>query len=296
MEATHPRYTLINQIVFLGLHFVPLLALYTGATTFDWVVCFVLYFTRMFFVTGGYHRYFSHRTYKTSRWFQFILAFMSETSAQKGVLWWSGNHRIHHKYSDTKDDPHSKKVYGFWRSHIGWILEKDHEPTRYDLVKDLAKFPELRWLNKYYMFPAVVLATAVALVGGRVNGGSYSAVFTHGMSTLYIGFFLSTVILYHATFSINSLMHWIGKPRYRTGDESKNSFWLAILSLGEGWHNNHHYYQSATRQGFFWWEVDITYYILKCLAAVGLIWELRGVPEHVQYDQEKLLEPMQKAA
>ncbi|MBN8550975.1 MAG: fatty acid desaturase [Deltaproteobacteria bacterium] len=289
MHATHPPYTKVNQAVFIGLHLVPLLAIFTTVTWFDWTVCLALYLIRMFFVTAGYHRYFSHRTFKTSRLFQFFLAFMAQTSAQKGVLWWSSYHRIHHKYSDTVKDPHSRKVFGFWQSHVGWILEGDHEATHFELVKDLNKFPELRWLNKYYLVPPILLALFVMLLGGIVNGGSAQAMFTRGWSTLFIGFFLSTVILYHATFSINSLMHWFGKPRYKTGDESKNSFWLAILSLGEGWHNNHHYYQSSTRQGFFWWEVDITYYVLKLLSAVGLVWELRGVPAHVQFDSEKLL-------
>lgn len=289
MHTPHAHYTKVNQVVFLGLHLVPLLALFTTVTWFDWTVCFTLYVLRMFFVTAGYHRYFSHRTFKTSRLFQFILAFMAQTSAQKGILWWSSYHRIHHKFSDTKDDPHSRKVFGFWRSHVGWILEEDHEATHFELVKDLSKFPELRWLNKYYLVPPIILAVFIMLLGGIVNGGSARAMFTHGWSTLFIGFFLSTVILYHATFSINSLMHWFGTPRYKTGDESKNSFWLAILSLGEGWHNNHHYYQSSTRQGFFWWEIDLTFYALKLLSAVGLVWDIRGVPAHVQFDSTKLL-------
>ncbi len=285
------HYTRINQAVFLGLHLLPLCALYTGATPFDWIVCGTLYVSRMFFVTGGYHRYFSHRTFKTSRWFQLVLAFLAQTSAQKGVLWWSAYHRVHHKFSDTENDPHSKKIFGFWRSHIGWILEKEHEPTHFELVKDLAKYPELVWLNKHYMLPAALLATGVTLLGGYVNGGSVHTMLTHGWSTLWVGFFLSTVILYHATFSINSLMHWFGTPRYKTGDESRNSLWLAILSLGEGWHNNHHYYQRSTRQGFFWWEIDITYYVLKILELFGLVWDITGVPAHVQFDKSKLIAP-----
>jgi stearoyl-CoA desaturase (delta-9 desaturase) len=279
----------LTRIVFIGLHFVPLLAFFTGVTVFDWLVCFALYVLRMFFVTAGYHRYFSHRTFKTSRVGQFILAFLAQTSAQKGVLWWSSHHRVHHKYSDTVDDPHSRKVYGFWHSHIGWIMAPECEPTREDLVKDLTKFPELCWLNRNYMVPPVVLAVLVWALGGYVNGGSVQAIPTAGWSTLLIGFFLSTIVLYHGTFAINSLMHWFGKARYLTGDESKNSFWLAIISLGEGWHNNHHYYQSSTRQGFFWWEIDLTYYALKVLSWVGVVWELREVPHHVQYDPQKLL-------
>jgi stearoyl-CoA desaturase (delta-9 desaturase) len=246
----------------------------------------------MFFVTAGYHRYFSHRTFKTSRIFQCILAFLSETSAQKGVLWWSAHHRRHHKYSDTVEDPHSRKVYGFWHSHIGWILVPDYEETHFEQVKDLSKFPELRWLDRNYFIPPAVLGLIVFIIGGAVNSGSwaFSSIWSHGWSTLWIGFFLSTVILYHGTFAINSLMHWIGTPRYKTGDESRNSFWLAMISLGEGWHNNHHYYQSSTRQGFFWWEIDLTYYALKFLSLIGLVWDIREVPAHVQFNQDKLIQ------
>lgn len=279
----------VNKIVFVAIHFIPALAFFTHVTRFDWLVAFALYVMRMFFVTAAYHRYFAHRTFKTSRWFQAVLAFAAQTSAQKGVLWWAANHRIHHKYSDTQEDPHSRKVYGFWQSHIGWILSPSHEGTRMDLVKDLAKFPELVWLNKYYLVPTIILAAAVTLLGGVVNGGSIATALTHGWSTLLIGYFLSTIVLYHATFAINSVMHWVGKPRYKTGDESRNSFFLAILSLGEGWHNNHHYYQSSTRQGFFWWEIDITYYTIRLLGLLGLVWEIREVPHHVQYDPKKLL-------
>lgn len=288
-QKAQQRTSAINKASFVIVHLLPLLALWTGATRFDWIVCAVLYFARMFFVTGFYHRYFSHRTYKTSRPMQFIMAFLAQTSAQKGTLWWAANHRVHHKYSDTPEDPHSKKIYGFWESHVGWILSPEHEETDFNLVKDLAKFPELLWLNKYHLVPPILLGTVVTLLGGYVNGGSFSTMLTAGWSTLWIGFFLSTVILYHATFSINSLMHWFGKPRYNTGDESKNSLWLALISLGEGWHNNHHYYQRATRQGFFWWEIDITYYLLKVLSWFGLVWEISEVPEHVQFAEDKLV-------
>ena len=285
----HPLRQITLRALFVAVHLLPLLALFTGATLFDWIFCAVLYVVRMFFVTAGYHRYFAHRTFKTSRFFQFILAFLAETSAQKGVLWWSATHRMHHKYSDTKDDPHSMKLFGFWHSHVGWVMDPKYDETRVDLVKDLAKFPELVWLSKYYIVPPVCLAVFVTLLGGWVNGGSVSTMLTAGWSTLLISFFLSTVLLYHGTFSINSLMHWYGKARYKTDDESKNSLWLALISLGEGWHNNHHYYQSSTRQGFFWWEIDVTYYALKTLSLFGIVWELRGVPHHVQFDPEKMI-------
>lgn len=269
-----------HQVDFLGIHAVPLLAFFTGTTAFDWILCGVLYVIRMFFVTAGYHRYFSHRAFKTSRFFQFILAGGAQSSLQKGALWWSANHRIHHKHSDTPEDPHSANIYGFWYAHIGWIMGPEYKPTRFDLIKD-HKAKELMWLNKWHMVPAVVLAIAVYFVGNKVNGTGWFD-WTAGLSTLLIGFFLSTVILYHGTFTINSLMHKIGNKRYYTGDESRNSAILALVTLGEGWHNNHHYYQSAARQGFYWWEFDITYYVIRTLGLLGIVWEIRPVPAKVK--------------
>jgi stearoyl-CoA desaturase (delta-9 desaturase) len=277
-----------QEISFILVHLIPLAAIWTGATWFDWIVCAFLYFFRMFWITGGYHRYFSHKSYKTSRWFQFVIAFMAQTSAQKGALWWAAHHRHHHRYSDQPEDPHSMKLYGFWYSHVGWIIGPDYKETDYKTIGDYAKYPELVWLNKNYLVPPVLLAIGVTMLGAWVNGGSPWLMFTHyGLSTLLIGFFLSTIILYHATFSINSIMHKFGKQRYESDDESKNSLWLALLTMGEGWHNNHHYYQVSARQGFFWWEIDITFYILKFLSWLGLVWDLRGVPDHIKYSKNK---------
>lgn len=277
-----------QEISFLIVHLLPLAAIWTGATFFDWMVCVFLYVFRMFWITGGYHRYFAHKSYKTSRWFQFVIAFMAQTSAQKGALWWAAHHRHHHRHSDTPADPHSMKIYGFWYSHIGWIIGPDFKATDYKTIGDYARYPELVWLNKHYLVPPVLLALGVTALGAYVNGGSVALMFTSaGMSTLLIGFFLSTVILYHATFSINSIMHKVGTQRYESNDESRNSVWLALLTLGEGWHNNHHYYETAGRQGFFWWEVDITYYVLKSFEKLGLIWEVKGVPDYIKYSRNK---------
>lgn len=291
-KLTEPRVLnkakLKTEISFTIVHLLPLVAFFTGATLFDWIVCVFLYFSRMFWITGGYHRYFAHRSYKTSRWFQFVIAFMAQTSAQKGALWWAGHHRVHHRTSDTYEDPHSMKHYGFWYSHVGWIIGPDYKVTDYKIIGDYSKYPELVWLNKNYLVPPVILALTVMAMGGIVNGGSVLMMFTSaGFSTLLIGFFLSTVILYHGTFSINSIMHKFGKQRYESNDESKNNLILALVTLGEGWHNNHHYYEVAARQGFFWWEIDITYYILKLFSFFGLVWDLNGVPDHIKYSKNK---------
>jgi stearoyl-CoA desaturase (delta-9 desaturase) len=226
------------------------------------------YYFRMFFVTGAYHRYFSHRTYKTSRWFQFVLAFFAQTTFQKGVLWWAAHHRVHHKLSDKPGDLHSMKLDGFYRSHVGWILDPENDSTDLKKVSDLAKYPELVWLNTYWYVPALMWAVGSYLVGGTF--------------LLTWMMFVSTTLLWHGTFTINSITHWMGRVRYKSGDESKNSLILAIVTMGEGWHNNHHYYQRATNQGFFWWEIDATYYILRLFQAVGLVWDIHVPPAHVR--------------
>jgi len=276
--------------IFFIIHLLPLLVLVpgltgtTGVTVFDWGIGIFLYFLRMYFVTGVYHRYFSHRTYKTSRWFQFVLAFCAQTTIQKGVLWWAAHHRIHHKTSDTPADPHSMKLYGFWYSHIGWFLGPDYNETHFDGIKDYAKFPELIWLNKWHWVPPLVLGVFMLFLGAKVNGGDWLAI-SSGWSTLLIGFFLSTAFLFHGTYTINSLTHYFGKARYETGDESKNNLILALITMGEGWHNNHHYYPASTRQGFFWWEIDPTYYITKMLSFVGLVWDVQEVPHHIKHSK-----------
>jgi stearoyl-CoA desaturase (delta-9 desaturase) len=237
---------------------------------FSWTavgVCLALFWFRMFSITAGYHRYFSHRSFKTSRAFQFVLAVLGALSVQKGVLWWAANHRRHHKYSDHEGDVHSPVQSGFWWSHVGWILSEDWEATDYDRIPDLAKYPELRWVNEYHLVPPITMAVLLFLVGGT--------------SWLVWGFFVSTTLLWHATFTFNSLSHVYGSRRYDTPDQSRNNVWLALLTMGEGWHNNHHHYMNSVRQGFFWWEVDGTYYVLRMLSWFGIVWDLVQPPRRV---------------
>jgi len=255
------RISLVRSLPFFAVHLACLAAFFVGFRWSYLVVCLALYYVRMFFVTAGYHRYFSHRSFKTSRVFQFIMAFIATTSVQKGVLWWAANHRHHHRYSDTQEDLHSPSLFGFWWSHVGWILSDKYDTTQVDLIRDFHKFPELRWLNRYHLVPPVILAVALFLIGG--------------WGLLVWGFFISTVILWHSSFTVNSLSHVFGSRRYATSDTSKNNVFLALLTMGEGWHNNHHHYMAAARQGFFWWEVDLTYYLLKVLSWFRIVWDLR---------------------
>lgn len=263
-----------SAIPFLLVHFATLGILWSGVTWTAAAMCVGLYVLRMFAVTAGFHRYFSHRSYDTSRVFQFVLGFLAQTSLQKGVLWWAAKHRHHHKYSDTVEDVHSPGLHGFLFSHVGWIFARRRGEANYDLVRDLSEYPELRWLEKNKHLPGIVLAVACFLIAGWPG--------------LFVGFFLSTAILYHGTFAINSLAHCFGRQRYLTGDDSRNNWWLALITLGEGWHNNHHYYQISTRQGFKWYEIDITYYGIKALSWLKIVRNLHSPPEEVLLGERRL--------
>ncbi|NLV55495.1 MAG: acyl-CoA desaturase [Acidimicrobiales bacterium] len=248
------------------IHGLCLLAVFTGVTWKALALCFVLYFGRMWFITAGYHRYFSHRSYKTSRAFQFVLAFGGGSAAQKGALWWASHHRDHHRFSDTDRDVHSP-LKGFWWSHIGWILCDKYKGWDPDSIKDFNKFPELRFITKHDWIPPWTVAIASYLIAGWPG--------------LIVGFFWSTVLLWHGTFTVNSLAHVMGRRRYATTDTSRNSALIALWTGGEGWHNNHHYYQAAARNGFFWWEYDPTYYVLKVLSWFRIVRDLKVPPARV---------------
>jgi stearoyl-CoA desaturase (delta-9 desaturase) len=261
----HRRFRLsLPGMLFIVVHLVCFAVIWTGIDLEAALLGAFMFFTRKFGITGAFHRYFSHRSYKTSRAFQFFLAFLGGAAAQKGALWWAAHHRHHHKHSDTDEDLHSAKLEGFYWSHLGWVLSDEYEEYDPNVVKDLTKFPELVWLDKYIFVPPVAAGVFCFLV--------------HGWMGLVVGFFISTVILYHTTFAINSFCHMFGKRRYETGEESKNSLWLALLTMGEGWHNNHHHYPLSCRQGFFWYEIDLTYYILFGLSKLGIVWDLKAPP------------------
>jgi stearoyl-CoA desaturase (delta-9 desaturase) len=263
-----------SAIPFILVHLGCFAAIWTGVTWLALAICVTLYWLRIFAIGAGYHRYFSHRAYTTSRAFQFVLALMSQTTTQKSVIWWASKHRHHHLHSDTGEDVHSPRHHGFIYSHLGWIFARRHDGPDLAKVTDLMRYPELMWLHKYEQAPAIVLALLCFLIAG--------------WSGLVVGFLWSTVLVYHATFCINSLAHVSGRKRYVTGDDSRNNWLLAVFTMGEGWHNNHHAYQSSVRQGFKWWEIDPTYYLLRALSWIGLVWGLKTPPEPVLRNEQRL--------
>ena len=273
-ETFHDDIIYPGTIPFLIIHLSCFAAIWTGVTLEAVGICVILYWVRMVAVTGGFHRYFSHRSYKTSRLGQFLIAALAQTSAQRGVIWWAAMHRHHHLYSDTQLDPHSPRQRGFLYAHVGWIFSPASERPDYESVADLTQYPELVWLDKHQYVTAAILAVGVWLLAG--------------WSGLVVGFFWSTVLVWHCTFFINSLAHVHGSQWYPTGDDSRNNWWLAIITCGEGWHNNHHAYQSSTRQGFRWYQWDLTYYVLKAASWMGLVWDLRSAPPEVVNNERRL--------
>jgi stearoyl-CoA desaturase (Delta-9 desaturase) len=271
---------------FWGIHLVAIIGV--ALTGFSWAglgLALALYFARMLWVSIAYHRYFAHRTFKTSRAFQLVMALLANTTAQKGVLWWAAHHRRHHKYSDQEGDVHSPVLRGFWYSHIGWVVERQPEREQIDSarVKDLAAYPELRVLERLCHLPALALALVLLAVGG--------------WHALLWGFFVSTVLLWHGTNTVNSLNHVFGRRRYATSDDSRNNWFLGMfVTCGEGWHNNHHHYQSAANQGFRWYEIDVAFYMIVMLRALGLVWDVRVAPEHVVRGETRAVKRQSRAS
>jgi stearoyl-CoA desaturase (Delta-9 desaturase) len=259
---------------FLMVHAGCFAVIWSGISWRSVAICVVLYAVRMFAIGAGYHRYFSHRAYSTSRVFQFVLAFLAQSSAQKSILWWAAKHRHHHLHSDTEQDVHSPRHRGFFYSHVSWIFYRQHDATDLVKISDFASYPELIWLHRFELLPAFLTAGFSLLLAG--------------LPGLVVGFLWSTVLLYHATFCINSLAHLHGRKRYVTGDDSRNNWLLALFTMGEGWHNNHHAYQSSARQGFRWWEIDATYYVLTILRWLGIVWDLKTPPQEVLSNEQPL--------
>lgn len=281
VASTENKVDWLRVIPFVLLHLACLSVIWVGWSNFAMLFALALYALRMFAITGFYHRYFSHKAFRTSRGGQFVFAVLGSTAVQRGPLWWASMHRHHHAHSDRYEDAHSPVQHGFLWSHIGWFLLDANFATRTERVKELAKFPELRFLDRFDVLVPIVFAVAIYFLGDWLATAA-PQLGTNGWQLLVWGFVISTVALYHATFSVNSLAHAWGSRRYATKDQSRNNLWIALFTLGEGWHNNHHHFPGSVCQGFYWWEIDMTYYGLRLLAALGLIWDLRMVPNHVR--------------
>jgi stearoyl-CoA desaturase (delta-9 desaturase) len=279
-----------RMIPFLLMHAACLAVIWVGWSWIALELAVGLYLTRMFAVTGFYHRYFCHRAFKTSRVAQFIFGALGTSAMQRGPIWWAAHHRYHHAHSDTPDDVHSPVQQGFLWSHMGWFMSRRYLVADTSRVKDLLRYPELRLLDRFDVVVPSLLGSAVFSLG-MVLKHHAPGLGTGGWQLLVWGFFISTVAVYHGTYTINSLSHVFGRQRYRTGDSSRNNPWLALVTLGEGWHNNHHHYPGSVRQGFYWWEFDITYYVLRVMAMLGLIWDLKPVPRAVRDDTIELNAP-----
>ncbi len=289
-DLTSMRIDWVRAVPFILVHFACLAVFFVGWSWLAIVIAVGLYAVRVFTLTGFYHRYFSHRTFKTFRIVQFIFAMIGCSAVQRGPLWWAAHHRHHHVHSDDPEDLHSPKQHGILFSHTGWFLTPRALLTNYKLIPDFAKYPELRFLDRWDLLVPVLLGVLLfgfgALVGWLVPESGVT-----GLQLLVWGLFISTVAVYHVTYLVNSATHLIGTRRYETKDDSRNSLIVALLTFGEGWHNNHHHYPNSTRQGFFWWEIDITYYGLQFLNMLGLVWDLKAVPQRI-LEPKKKLEPV----
>ena len=290
VETSSKKIDWVRILPFIFLHLGCLGVFWVGWSWMGIGVAGLAYVVRMFGITGFYHRYFSHRTYKTSRLWQFIFALIGNAAVQRGPLWWAAHHRQHHRHSDEVKDPHSPGQHGFIWSHMLWVTSKDNFSTSLKEVKDLAKYPELIFLDRFDTLIPLLLGTAMYGLGAVLEA-FLPGLGTDGLQMLVWGFFISTVVLFHCTCTINSLSHLFGSRRFFTTESSRNNPLLALITFGEGWHNNHHHYPGAVRQGFYWWEFDLTYYGLKVMSWLGIIWSLNPVPQRV-YQQAKLgLEP-----
>ncbi len=286
MHSGPNRINWVRCLPFIFVHVCCFGAIFTGVSTTALAFCLIFFWLRMFSITAFYHRYFSHKSFKTGRFTQFLFAVMGNSSCQRGPLWWASHHRRHHKHSDQDEDLHSPISNGFWFSHIGWFMSDYGFKTDYSVIKDLVKYPELRFLDRFDTLVPILFAVATYFIGEFI-GTYWPQSETSGLQMLVWGFFVSTTLLFHATFTINSLGHIWGKRRFNTKDQSRNNFWLALLTLGEGWHNNHHRFAVSARQGFYWWEIDVSYYLLKILSFFCVIYDLNPVPLRILKEGSK---------
>lgn len=259
----NPRLDWVTIIYMALIHFGALFALLPS--NFSWtavgLVIFLHWVTGGLGITLGWHRLVTHRSFQTPKWLEYFLVFCGTLACQGAVIDWVGLHRIHHLHSDTQPDPHDSNR-GFWWSHMGWMFHQvpaDKDVPRF--TKDIADDPVYQFLSKYFVPIQVVLGLLLYAIGG--------------WSWLVWGIFARLVIVFHCTWFVNSATHKFGYRTYESSDRSKNCWWVALLTYGEGWHNNHHAYQYSARHGMKWWELDLTWMTIQVLQVLGLAQKVR---------------------
>ena len=276
IDTQHGRISWFIVLIVATITLLPFTALTTYVAWGSILLLLSSYALRVFCLTACYHRLLSHKAYKTSRVFRFIMTFICCTAMQGGPLWWASRHRHHHINSDQSNDRHSAEQFGFWHSHMLWFMYKENLRAEYHLVRDLYNAPELRLLERFwYVCPLVMVA--LLLGGGYWVTGAWSGAW----NAVVWGFCVPAFFVNHATYFVNSLTHLFGRVRYRTADSSRNNWLVAVTTFGEGWHNNHHRYAGSARQGHAWYELDITYMLLKVLSWLRIVRDLRPVPQRI---------------
>lgn len=227
----------------------------------------------------GYHRLLTHRGYKTPKWVEYFLTVCATLALEGGPFFWVAVHRLHHQNSDKAGDPHSPRDGGFW-AHMGWIMTgrvmHNGSAELLPYVPDLRKDRFHTWISKWHWVPITILGLLILALGG--------------WPYLMWGIFFRTVIGLHATWLVNSATHIWGSQRFPTGDTSTNSFWVAMLTFGEGWHNNHHAHPQSARHGLAWYEFDLNWYGISALRMLGLAWDIK-LPRSQPLEEPKAVVP-----
>lgn len=260
--------------MFVVIHVLAVASLFMFSWEAFWTF-FALYVLTAFGITFSFHRLFTHRSFKTSKPMEYLAAIIGTLAMQGNIVSWVGHHRMHHAHSDTPKDPHDASR-GFWHSHFGWMLmyrdEIDNPKTLNRFARDITSDPFLRFLGHDSV--AIVMQIILGLV----------LLYVGGFKVMMWGMFVRLAFVYHVTWLVNSASHMFGYKTYENDKSglSTNCWWVGILALGEGWHNNHHAYQEVAYHGHRWWEFDFTGIVIRILAALGLIWDVKGIPAHAK--------------
>ncbi|MBM3462826.1 MAG: acyl-CoA desaturase [Armatimonadetes bacterium] len=275
MLAALKKLNIVHVLFITIIHAMAFAALWYRPRLVDVSLLVVMYALSGFGITIGFHRLIAHRGFSCPAWLRHTLAFLGTSALQGGPISWTANHRRHHQVSDREQDPHST-VFGLFYSHMGWILLKsrEHRSRLEHLVKDLRKDAFMRWLDRPFnsIVPALTLGVLCYLVAG-VQGVLW-------------GTFLRTVLVWHATWCVNSFCHFFGSRMYATPDKSTNLWWVGLFALGEGWHNNHHASPRVAFHGRTAWQIDASACVIKFMERLGLARDVIRPKTHVHEAEE----------